>query len=335
VTDNLKNKSILFIGPKTFNYETEIIKGIERQGGVVDYFNDRPFESSYKKIILRLFPRLLKAEINNYFTTLIQKTKVNEYDFIFCIKLECFPHQLFKLLKKYQHKAKFIFYTWDSFANSFNAKENLKFFDRTLSFDRADAMKFGLIHRPLFFLDDYKKINNQDIKYDLLFIGSVHIHRYIYIQKVLHKINVATRTFTFLYVPSQLLYYARKTLLFPIYGKAKKSEFKFNPLSKSEIVSLFSQSTAILDYSHHKQQGLTMRTIEAIGASKKIVTNNKDIINYDFYTPENILVLEHGNLLIPASFLNTPYRPIDNNIHIKYSLDGWINEIFQLSHDDT
>ena len=37
---------------------------------------------------------------------------------------------------------------------------------------------------------------------------------------------------------------------------------------------------------------MTMRVFEAFGAGKKLITTNADIINYDFYRPENIYIFK-------------------------------------------
>ena len=39
----------------------------------------------------------------------------------------------------------------------------------------------------------------------------------------------------------------------------------------------------VLDSAQDGQLGLTIRVLEAIGAKKKIITTNEDVINYDFY----------------------------------------------------
>lgn len=330
MTESLKNKKILFIGAKTFNYENEIIKCLQGMGAIVDYNNDRPFEGTYKKILLRIAPKLLKKEINQYFLGILDNASKVEYDYVFCLKLECFPREILLQLKAQQRKAKFIFYTWDSFTNNKNPLSCLDIFDRCLTFDNQDAKTYGLIHRPLFYLNEYAEIEDKARPFDVSFIGSIHIHRYKLIKSFLKNVDKKYTCYMYLFVPSLLLYFARKFLLFPIYGSSKKSDFKFTSLNKKEIVSLFTKSKAILDICHHNQSGLTMRSIEALGARRKLITNNENIKMYDFFNPQNILILDEKNMEISNEFLDSDYEQLIPEIQFRYSLNGWVSEIFAL-----
>lgn len=326
----LNRKKVLFIGPKTFNYEQEIIKCLRGMGARVDYYNDRPFDSNIKKILLRLVPRLLKKEVFDYFSSILEKSKCVKYDYVFCVKLECFPLPLLEQLRLQQGAAKFVFYTWGSFLNNTNPLKCLKVFDRTLTFDSKDAIANGLVHRPLFYLEEYADVTDVERQYDLVFVGSVHIHRYKFIEQVLQRIGSKYQCYMYLFVPSRFLYFARKLFLFPVYGKSKESDFKFAALSQREIVALFAESKAILDVCHHNQTGLTMRSIEALGAKRKLITNNVNIKEYDFFDPQNVLILDEKNIYIPNAFLESEYLPIDEKIYARYSIDGWIKEVFEI-----
>jgi len=65
-----------------------------------------------------------------------------------------------------------------------------------------------------------------------------------------------------------------------------------------------------------------------LGLHKKLITTNSDIVNYDFYNPQNILVVDEKNPTIPASFFETKYIPIPAAIFNKYTLEGWTDAIF-------
>ena len=65
-----------------------------------------------------------------------------------------------------------------------------------------------------------------------------------------------------------------------------------------------------------------MRTFEALSLGIKIVTTNKDIVNYDFYNPQNIFIVEDENTLIPEDFFDTPF---DNSFSMKgYSINQFV-----------
>jgi hypothetical protein len=326
----LTNKKVLLISPKTFNYESEIKRQLEIMGAQVTYFDDRPFISKLKKIILRLAPVLLNNETTAYFNNLIEETKNSSFDYILCIKQECFPYDLLKNLLSIHSQAQAVFYTWDSFANNPNALKNLELFNRKLTFDRADADKYDILHRPLFYLNEFSEMKSEVSHYDLSFIGSVHYKRYQFLKNIQQNLDVNKRTYFYQYVPSLLLFYGRKFLLFPWYGLSQKSDFNFRTLNKNEVGDVFSKSEVIVDYAHHNQTGLTMRCIEALGANKKLLTNNINIKNYDFYNPSNILVLSERNFDIPDSFFENSYHPVEDVTYRRYSIAGWLGEVLDL-----
>jgi hypothetical protein len=87
-------------------------------------------------------------------------------------------------------------------------------------------------------------------------------------------------------------------------------------------------SKAIIDIEHPKQKGLTIRTFEVLGKEIKLITTNKNIIEYDFYNEANISVIDRNNPVIDDNFLNKPYQPLSPKLYYKYSIDGWLEDIF-------
>ena len=61
---------------------------------------------------------------------------------------------------------------------------------------------------------------------------------------------------------------------------------------------------------------------------KKLITTNTDIVNYDFYNPNNIFVWTEDCKDIPDAFFETDYEELPEEIFKKYSLENWLNTIF-------
>ena len=71
-----------------------------------------------------------------------------------------------------------------------------------------------------------------------------------------------------------------------------------------------------------------MRVMEAIFFKKKLITNNKEILNAEFYNVSNYFVLGYDNLSDLRKWLDIPY----NNINIeqyqeKYSVKKWYEQL--------
>ena len=75
---------------------------------------------------------------------------------------------------------------------------------------------------------------------------------------------------------------------------------------------------------------MSFRVFEALGHRKKLITTNKDIVNYDFYHPQNILVLDKEKMEIPEDFVFSPYVEIDETVFAKYKIKNWVKEVFEL-----
>jgi len=75
---------------------------------------------------------------------------------------------------------------------------------------------------------------------------------------------------------------------------------------------------------------LSFRIFEAMAMEKKVITNNQSIKDYDFYDPQNILCLEEDLSNLDLSFFDTPYKKLSSTIYNKYTLNNWLNTIFNL-----
>ena len=95
------------------------------------------------------------------------------------------------------------------------------------------------------------------------------------------------------------------------------------------VYEIYDQAKCVIDIESAKQCGLTMRTIEMIGLRKKLITTNKDIVNYDFYHEDNILVVDRNNFVLDEAFIDRPYYHLDEQIYEKYSLSHGIMEVLK------
>jgi hypothetical protein len=62
---------------------------------------------------------------------------------------------------------------------------------------------------------------------------------------------------------------------------------------------------------------------------KKLITTNSDIVNYDFYNPNNIHLIDENNPMIPTSFFESKYEDIPESIYKKYTIDSWLHEMLK------
>jgi len=327
----LKNKSILFFSVQTFNLEKEIIKKLQEFGANVDYHDERPSNSNFAKGIIRLRRSIYQHKIDNYYKKILKDASNKKYDFLFVNRGEVVPEFFLKNFKEIHKNCIFIFYTWDSFKNHNHPKNILKYFDKKFTFDPDDADKYNIQFRPLFYLDIYKyttEENKKEIKNDLLFLGTAHSDRYRISNEIVRWCGTnKLKSFCYYYMHGKLVYFYKK-----IFDKTFKEfdyrKLSFKSLTTNEILNLYSQSNVILDINHPGQKGLTMRTFEAVGTRKKMITTNSEITKYVFYNPKNIYVIDRNNIQLDKFFFEGKYEDIDKELYERMSIEGWLKEIF-------
>lgn len=325
----LQNKKILYISPKFFSYENNIKRELENLGAMVDFFDDRPANDFITKVFIRFkFKSLIRKKIDEYYENIYSFISDRNYDFIFVISPETLDYDKLLKIKENQSSAKCFLYMWDSFENK-NSFNTIKLFDKIYSFDSRDCEKYKLNFLPLFYCNEYKINLLQKIyKYDLSFIATAHSDRYKVSKKIESLIkNSKFSVYNYFYLSSKIIYLIRK-LFIPKYNYGKLSEFSFTSLSQKKIIEIFKDSKVILDINHPQQFGLTMRSIECIGAEKKLVTTNQNIKNYDFYNHNNILIIDRENINIDINFFEKEYESLSSKLYEKYSLNSWLKNIF-------
>ena len=327
-------KKILLIMPNFFDYPQTISEELENMGYDVDFFDDRPSTRGIVKAIVRVNKNLINSYIKKYFNEIMKIVKQKKYDVVFLISGQSlsFSEKMIAELKTSQPQAKFVLYQWDSLKNFPYILKMHKFFDRKFSFDREDCKANpGLQFLPLFYSRKYEelgKIKKEKYKYDFSFVGTAHPKKYKFISMMSEQLrDVYPNQFIYFFFPSKIVFYYRK-LKNPELKYAEKSEFHFVPIKGKKMDDLIAQSRCILDSPQEGQLGLTIRVLEALGANKKLITTNEDIVNYDFYKPENIYVYD-GKFDFESVFFKSEYVQSDENVYKKYSLENWLKKILE------
>lgn len=334
---NLTNKKVLFFAPNFFGYEYEIKKELERKGAIVKLYDERPSNSTLVKAVIRLNKKSVRFYTDRYFDNVIKENSSEKFDCIFILKGETFLPSIIKKLKGVYPNACLILYLWDSIKNN-NTLEIIPYFDKVYSFDNIDANNYKeLKFLPLFYLDDYRLIAEKISQYtiDVLFVGTVHSDRYGFIKKLEQYFTSINLICEFYFFFQSKVLYIRKKLFDKAFKKTKLKDFHFVSLKQNDLLQKIAASKIILDIQHPAQRGLTMRSVEALGAKRKLITTNAQIKQYNFYKSSNILVIDRDfiferNLDILKNFYSSPYEEVDVDTYNSYSISSWLDAIFSL-----
>lgn len=324
---SLDKENVLLIAPCFFGYEHEIIAELKRRGADVDFLPDRPFQSPFMKAITRLRRELVINLAERFFWKEIQKFNRKNYDLILVVLGECVSPIFLSNLKVAFPKATFTLYMWDSFKNRKFLPKNLPYFDKCFTFDFDDAKNYGMQFRPLFYSCGFRKTEERNFKFDISFIGTAHSDRYRIVSQVAANLPKDAKSYLYLFLQAPWVFWMHK-LGNSAFKSATIGEFNFLALTKAEVQKVFSDSRIVLDIEHPEQTGLTMRTFETLGAQKKMITTNSNVIKYDFFNKNNIWVIDRDEIEpIPNSFFLQPYEPLSDEIYEKYSIKGWLDDV--------
>ncbi len=327
--NSLKGKSVLFFCVKLFDYEVDIKNELVAHGAEVHYYDERPKNNVLSKVLIRLRSKAISGVINKYYKDILAKMSKISLDYLLVVKGELIPGWFIDEIRKQNKNIKLIYYTWDSFDNNKHALSILKYFDKKFTFDISDATKYSLTLRPLFYNRNYYNLNQQEsYKNDVLFIGTAHSDRYVFVEKIKKQLSLDNlKMYTYYFLPSKVLFVYNK-ITNKSFKAVSYSDISFDSIGAREVSNLVSHSHCILDIQHPNQTGLTMRTLETIGARRKLITTNRDIEKYSFYNKNNILIVDRTDPEIPSQFLKSEIEEINEEHYNRLSISGWLQSVF-------
>ncbi len=314
----MSRRKILIITPIAFGYTKYIYESLSKFENVdssliyIDNINFR-----YRNLAHRTKNFLLKTffKINikkRYITELINS--YDQQDEIFIIRPDLLDDYVLRFTKRKTKKLSAFYF--DSIGHFPRKKDIIPFFDSILSFDKTDVKNHGFEFCTNYIFDsciDYTPEKN-----------------------TFFNISGHDDDFRFAKLESLARYISRKDWSYKFISVSKRiKESNFLTISKNiipveEIKSLLLSSKILVEFQRENQIGLSFRVFEALGYNKKLITTNTDIINYDFYHPQNILVLNPDVLKIPSSFVESPYVEIPEYILAPYRIDNWVKKVFNL-----
>ena len=221
------------------------------------------------------------------------KNEINKYD-KFIIFESLYNEKVAKKIKRTKKENKVIVYFWNYIDDNNKYILNDKNIDEFWTFDKNDAKKYNMKYNPQFYTKNVK-IQDEQNKYDVLFLGRPKTRKkdIVDLEKKLKEEGIQTN--------------------FKIIENEK------DYVSYDEYLKMIAESKCILDYNQEGQVGLSLRPMEALFLERKLITNNTDIKNYDFYNHDNIFINEI------KEFINKPYKKIDQDIIDYYDFDQWLN----------
>lgn len=279
-------------------------------------FGDRLY-NCFRKVFLfdNKYKTYLKYRDTGAKTRSIIKNILKPVDYALIISMDYFPDDALKLIKE---KSKVLIgYQWDGLDRYPLARDLISLFDRFFVFDPKDLKEEGILPTTNFYLPT--KLVNVTADIDVYYIGSFVKSRMKVINELAHYLDGTGAR-------SVIKVFSKKPEIIDKY-KDSPLEIIEEYISYEQNLAYVSRSRTIVDILNKVHCGLSFRVFEALGNDKKLITDNQNIANYDFYDPSNIFIIRDLNFEGLEEFIASPYKPLDPLIKEKYSFGNWIKHI--------
>lgn len=233
------------------------------------------------------------------------KNKLRQYENV--IIFDSWFHDLLaKYIKKKNKDIKIILWYRNPINDYTKRFLKNKYVDQIYTYNEDDVMKFiterNLKYIPQFYTKNIK-LSQSKINKDIFFLGRA---------KSRWKDLIALET-----------KFEGSKLITDFKIIEKESDF----IDYDTYLELLSKSKSLLDFNYPIISGLSLRIMEGVFLKKKVITNNYNIIKYDFYNKDNFFILWKDDIKNIKYFINSPYQIINQKIINKYDFDSWITKI--------
>jgi hypothetical protein len=310
-------KKVLIIAPKHMGYIEKMVHELNKYNNI-DVTDIHIPKYKYPKLSSKIKNFFLKNELKfehseKYINNIISD---QTFDIILVIRPDLLS---IKTLEELKSRTKYFKTYFFDGVNRFKRKlQRAPLFDEIFSFEPEDCKEFGFQFITNFIYEEKPEQSIfEPIKYSVFTISSYNKKRFETLLKVAELLKEQNQAHKIIVMNNKI-------------ESHNLIEIIKEPITLDETKLLLKQSNCMLDIAPiQKHKGLTFRVFEAMGLHKKIITNNPDIANYDFYNPQNILIINENNIDIPNSFLSSEYQPVPDEIYQKYTIQTWVKTMFK------
>ena len=314
-----RGRRLLFLGPKTYQYHKSILRALANTGYSPVFMGENNLDLAYRWARFAGH-KALEAYLDLRWKRIDRILKSSAFDQVLVIRGEMVRPRHLEKLRKRLPRAELVMYQWDALAN--HAYLGLtSYFDRVVSFDRRDAETHGFRYLPLFYDYEFdvirKDVGKREI--DILMVASLRSDR-VEIAREVHKKARENGLNCYIYIYIPLMTFIKKGVKRQISAYENKY-VHFSPMTKERYLQLLSVSRAVFDVNDMNQAGLTMRTMETLGAGRKLLTTNEQIRQEPFFSSSQVRIIDRKDIDFEKEFIVGD--EIGSDIS-GYRIDHWI-----------
>lgn len=252
----------------------------------------------------------------------IRKFPDNYFDYSFFLRADFYTTNV---LKEAIRVCKYNFsYHWDGLDRFPKIKSMIHLFDDFYVFEKKDIQKYSQLYPNMHLTTNFYFENNTPKKKypktDVFYIGEYLPNR---IQDILDIYDDLKKES----LNINIMLWSQDVNIIKKYSNPDIKFFR-ETIDYSETLEMSKSSNIVLDILSKDKNGHlgpSLRFFEALIHKNKIITDNVNIINYDFYHPNNIFIKGLDDIKTLEAFIKKEYFEIDHEILKKYSFINWIN----------
>lgn len=310
----IRGKKTLIIKPSINDFEKYYSDKMKKLDvDVYDYLKPTiNYENTHIKILFKIIRRIDKyLPIYSLFFDKWWK-QIYTYDRIIVFDYFANP-QILRRIKIKHKEVDLILWLWNTAPNNI---EELKKYATVFCFDHVSCEKWKLRYNTQFYFSIPEKKYSVKVNdpIDIYFIGADkgRLKQLLSLSSEFENMGLKYK--------------------FEILSDSKESYNNSivilkEPESYQKIIDNIGNAKCILEIVKEGQDGITLRALEALFFGKKLITNDKKIVDYNFYDKNNIFILNVDDTKHLFEFLKTPYKIIDKEVKEQYTYECWLNRM--------
>ena len=322
--------SILVIMNRFQGYETLIPDALRDIGFDAAWVDARPSNGMFVKILIRLgvwqwIRPLSRLNVKR----ILSMARGQSPDTLVLISPENLGAEEMQQLRAGLPGVRIVLYLWDSSANRSLEQSMIDAADAAFSFDLDDSRSYkNLTYLALFHSHERfypARPQKQAARFDFWFVGTARLRRV----RLLSRISRLTTSkggsyFFHLSAPSilQLVFFRLCAVLVGFSGVISR-----HGISKEQYLKTLNDAGCVIDVEQRHQNGLTMRTMEAVFAGSPLATSNRSIVETELYHHFPITVFSERDLAISVP---QPRQTSESEVLFhRYHVNAWLENLLQ------
>ncbi|WP_447641114.1 MULTISPECIES: hypothetical protein [Chitinophagaceae] len=335
----MQNKKLILLIPTEFKFNELFEENAKKMGfEVVSLSNmDNLGKFRYANIFVRLQNMLRKIFLHDYefkkklrikyqrqaILKMVVAFSGEKADYALYVRPDLWEFETVKTVSTLAKKN--VCYQWDGFKRYPSIERYLSLFDHFFTFSTEDIVNHR--HKFHFSTNFYFDCFDADKKictdYDIFYIGTYIGERIELLIQLAQYFNAINKSYKF-------ILNKETSIEIGLYKNLCNTGVVFAQIAYKEMIDYVKKCKVLIDIQNSIHNGLSFRIFEALFFQKKLITNNPNVKDYDFYNPANIFILTASNMNEVQNFLSLPYCPVAESIKIKYSFTNWIKYILNI-----